>query len=255
MSPPSPTELARRLSRLGLRALPECMDEFLDRAAKGRWGHRALLAELARLEAEERGRRSLQRRLANARIGRFKPMADFDWNWPRRIDRPLIERAFELDFIAEARNLVLLGANGLGKTMIAKNLAYAAVLAGHSALFRTASELLDDLNSDSPALLRRRIKKYARPALLCIDEVGYLSYDSRAADLLYEVVNRRYERGSIVVTTNRAFKDWNAVFPNATSIVSLLDRLTHHSEATVIEGQSYRKRESERERAAREGKP
>lgn len=121
----------------------------------------------------------------------------------------MIERALTLDFIAEARNLILIGANGLGKTLLAKNIAYAAVTAGHSVLFRTAS------------------------------------------DLLYEVVNRRYERGSILITTNRAFKDWNAVFPNATCIATLLDRLTHHADITLIEGRSYRVRESELESLAR----
>lgn len=247
----NPNELAQKLHRLGFRSLSSQLDDFVARAIKDRWDPRTLLEEMARLEEVEKARRSLERRLSTARIGRFKPMADFDWTWPQKIDRPLIERAFTLDFIREGRNLILLGANGLGKTMITKNLAHAAVLAGFSVLFRTASDLLDDLQLDSPLQLRRRLKKYARPLLLCIDEIGYLSYDSHAADLLYEVVNRRYEHRSIVVTTNRAFKDWNAVFPNATSIVSLLDRLTHHADLTLIEGQSYRRRESEQEAAQR----
>ena len=144
-----------------------------------------------------------------------------------------------------------MGANGLGKTMIAKNIAYSAVTAGQSVLFRTASDLLADLECDSPQLRRRKFSYYARPRLLCIDEVGYLSYDSSAADLLYEIVNRRYERNSILITTNRAFKDWNAVFPNAACIATLLDRLTHHADITLIEGQSFRVRESELESAAR----
>ena len=151
----------------------------LAKIARCRGDHpRTLIEEMARREATEKARRSLERRLRSARIGRFKPMADFDWNWPEKIDRPLIERALTLDFIREGRNLILLGANGLGKTMITKNIAHAAVLAGHSVLFRTASDLLDDLQSDSPLLLRRRLKKYARTALLCIDEIGYLSYDT-----------------------------------------------------------------------------
>ncbi len=250
-TPTNPNELAHTVSRLGFRALPDQLDDFLARAIKGRWDPRTLLEQMASLEAEEKARRSLQRRLRTARIGRFKPMADFDWDWPTQIDRPLLERALALDFLAEGRNLVLLGANGLGKTMITKNLAQAAVLAGHSVLFRTASDLLDDLQSESPLLLRRRLQKYARPALLCIDEIGYLSYDMHAADLLYEVVNRRYEDRSIVITTNRAFGDWHVVFPNATSIISLVDRLTHHADVTVIEGKSYRRRESEQEAAQR----
>ncbi len=163
----------------------------------------------------------------------------------------MIERAFTLDFITEGRNLVLMGANGLGKTMITKNIAHQAVLAGYSVVFRTAPDLLSDLASDYPHIRRRKLIRYSRPALLCIDEVGYLSYDSSAADLLYEVINRRYERASILMTTNRAFKDWDSVFPNAACIATLLDRLTHHADVTVLEGQSYRVRESEQEAAAR----
>jgi len=247
----SKTDLAGELSRIGLRATAASLDDLIARASKQRLAPRALLEEIARAETSDRTRRSLERRLRQARLGRFKPIADFDWNWPTKIDRPLIERALGLDFISEARNLILMGANGLGKTMIAKNIAHQAVLAGHSVLFRTAPELLADLQCDSPQLRRRKFAYHGRPHLLCIDEVGYLSYDSSAADLLYEVVNRRYERCSLLITTNRVFKDWNTVFPNATSIATLLDRLTHHADITLIEGESYRVRESELEAARR----
>jgi len=213
-----------------------------------------MLEELVRSEIQERSRRSLERRLHLARIGRFRPMADFNWNWPTKIDRSTIQRALTLDFIPDARNFILMGTNGLGKTMIAQSIALAAVQAGHTVLFRTASEILAELHCDSPQILRRRLQHYARPALLCIDELAYLSYDPDAADLLYELVSRRYERRSILITTNKAFKDWNTVFPNATSIATLLDRLTHHADITLIEGQSYRVRESEMETAARRKK-
>jgi len=244
-------DLAAQLAKLGLRATAVNLDDFIARATRGRCAPRALLEEIVRAELADRAQRNLQRLLSRARIGRFKPMADFDWNWPQKLDRDLIERALTLDFLSEGRNLILLGANGLGKTMIAKNIAFAAVTAGHGVLFRTASELLADLECDSPQLRRRKFNFYARPRLLCIDEVGYLSYDSTAADLLYEVINRRYERNSILITTNRAFKDWNEVFPNATCIATLLDRLTHHADISKIEGKSFRVRESELEAAAR----
>lgn len=250
----SETELRRMLLALGLRALADNLDDFLARATKNRLSPLQQLELLARIESDDRARRGLERRFKRSKIGRFKPIADFDWNWPKKIDRDLLERAFTLDFIAEGRNLILLGANGLGKTMIAKNIAHSAVTSGHTVLFRSASDLLADLQCDSPQVRRRKFRYYGRPRLLCIDEVGYLSYDSTAADLLYEVVNRRYERSSILITTNRAFKDWNAVFPNATSIATLLDRLTHHADITLIEGQSYRVRESELESVARREK-
>lgn len=247
-------DLASYLTQIGLKAIAQDLDDFIARATKGRWSPRVLLEELSQIESRERARLSLEHRLSFSGIGRFKPIADFDWNWPKKIERDVIERALTLDFIQEKRNLILLGRNGLGKTLIAKNIAYAAVMAGYSVLFRTAAKLIEDLQCDSPQLRRRRIQVYARPHLLCIDELAYLSYDDNAADLLYEVINRRYEERSVVITSNRAFKEWNQVFPNATCIATLLDRLTHHADATVIEGESYRVHESEQEAAARRKK-
>ena len=244
-------DLTGQLRQLGLQATAQELDDLIARATKQKWSPLQLIEAIARSESADRAARNLQRRLKLARLGRFKPIADFDWDWPKKIDRDLIERALSLDFIAEGRNLILMGANGLGKTMIAKNIAYNAVRVGQSVLFRTASDLLADLECDSHQLRRHKFSYYARPRLLCIDEVGYLSYDSSAADLLYEIVNRRYERNSILITTNREFKDWNAVFPNAACIATLLDRLTHHADITLIEGQSFRVRESELESAAR----
>ena len=138
------------------------------------------------------------------------------------------------------------------RPLLSKNIADQAVLAGYSVLFRTAADLLDDVQCDSPERRRQRIAAYTRPQLLCIDEIGYLSYDDHAADLLYKVINPRYEkRRSLLVSTNLAFKDWNGIFPNATCIVTLIDRLTHHADVTLIEGDSYRRRESEAEATVR----
>jgi len=246
--------LALQLQQIGLRALPPNLDDFLARALKGRWSPHVLLEQLAQAEAEEHSRRSLERRLRVSGIKSFKPMADYDWTWPSKIERDVIERALTLDFLPEARNLVLIGRNGLGKTMIAQNICHAAVLAGSAVLFRPAPALLEELQRQSPEGRRRKLRTYANVDLLCIDEVGYLSFDDKAADLLYEVINRRYERKSVIVTTNRPFKEWNEVFPNATCIATLLDRLLHHADVTVIEGDSYRIRESEREAAARRRK-
>src|SRR6266571_3628156 len=158
------TDLQSQLLQLGLSATAHNLDDFIARAAKSRWSPQLLLEELARSEIRERSRRSLERRLQRARIGRFKPIADFDWNWPKKIDRPTIERALTLDFIPEGRNFILMGTNGLGKTMIVQNIAHAAVQTGYTVLFRTASEILADLHCDSPQMLRRRLQHYARPA-------------------------------------------------------------------------------------------
>lgn len=246
--------LATQLQQIGLRALPPSLHDFIARATKGRWSPHMLLEQLAQAEVEDRSRRSLERRLRVSAIKSFKPMVDYEWTWPRKVERDVIERALTLDFLQEARNLVLVGRNGLGKTMIAQNICYAAVLAGSSVLFRSAPALLEELHRQTLEGRRRKLHTYANAGLLCIDEVGYLSFDDKAADLLYEVINRRYERKSVIVTTNRPFKEWNEVFPNATCIATLLDRLLHHADVTVIEGDSYRVRESEQEAAARRRK-
>ena len=246
--------LPAQLRQIGLIAVPGQLDDFIARATKARWSVHQMLEDIVKTEAAERSRRSLERRLRNSGIKSFKPMADFDWSWPTQIERDVIERTLTLDFLAEARNLVLVGRNGLGKTMIAQNICHQAVLAGHSVLFRSAAALLEELYRQSPEGRRRKFRTYANVGLLCVDEVGYLSFDDKAADLLYEVVNRRYERKPLILTTNRPFKEWNEVFPNATCIVTLLDRLLHHADVTVIEGESYRVRESEQETAARRRK-
>jgi DNA replication protein DnaC len=246
--------LSAQLQQIGLIAVPGQLDDFIAHATKSHWSAYQMLEELVKAEAAERSRRSLERRLRNSGIKSFKPMADFDWSWPSKIEREVIERTLTLDLLSEARNLVLVGRNGLGKTMIAQNICHQAVLAGHSVLFRSAAALLEELHRQTPEGRRRKFRTYANVGLLCIDEVGYLSFDDKAADLLYEVVNRRYERKPLILTTNRPFKEWNEVFPNATCIVTLLDRLLHHADVTVIEGESYRVRESEQETAARRKK-
>jgi DNA replication protein DnaC len=204
------------------------------------------LATLLDHEEQERTRRSLQRRLDAARIGRFKPLCDFDWSWPERCDRGAIEALMSLDFLEDAGNIVLLGQNGTGKTTLAQNIAHQAISAGHTVLFSTAGQLLGDLCAiDSDAILRRRLRHYARPDLLVIDEVGYLSYSNRHADLMFELVSRRHLTRSTIITTNRPFAEWREVFPNAACVVSLIDRLVHNAEVIAIEGKSYRLKEAQ----------
>jgi len=246
------TELAKQLTALRLPRTAADLDDFLARATKGRWSAPVVLEELVRQELQEREQRSLERRLRAARLGRFKPIDEFDWNWPTKIDRALIDRALGGDLVQERENLVLVAAQGLGKTMLARNIAHAAVLKGYSALFIEASSMLLDLGSqESARALERRLRHYARPALLCVDEVGYLSYDARAADLLFEIVSRRYEQKSVVITTNLAFTDWPSVFPNASCVTALIDRLTHHADVCKIDGESYRHREAEERKTKR----
>jgi len=238
--------LAEQLAALGLRYTAAHLDDVVALATKRRWSLTQLLEHLVETEQQERTRCSLERRLARSRIGRFTPMSDFDWAWPKRIDRAAVEAVLRLDFLAEARNVVLVAAQGLGNTMIAQNIAHAAVLAGTHVLFTTAAQLLLDLGGqDSTRGLARRLTHYATRGLLLLDEVGYLSYDTRAADLLFQVVTRRYEKRSLVLTTNLAFSDWPTIFPNAGSAIALIDRLVHHADIITIDGDSYRRRVAE----------
>ncbi len=211
------SDLAKGLATLGLRHTAAQLDDVVALATKRRWSPTQLLEHLVETEQQERTRRSLERRLLRSRLGRFTPMTDFDWAWPKRIDRALVEAVLQLDF-----------------------------LAGHHVLFKTAAEVLLDLGAQESARgLARRLNDYATRGVLVIDEIGYLSYDARAADLLFQVVSRRYERRSLVLTTNLPFSEWPSIFPNAATATALIDRVVHHAEIITIEGDSYRRRVAE----------
>lgn len=249
-------DLKERLRRLGLIAAAQGLDDIVALATKQRWSPTQLAEHVVALEEKDRARRSLERRTSRSKLGRFKTMADFDWAWPKKIDRELVESAVRLDFVGASRNVVLVAPQGLGKTTIAQNIAHQAILAGHSVLFLSAAQLLLDLAAqDSARALDRRLSYHAKVSLLVLDEVGYLAFDNRNADLLFQVVSRRYERKSLVLTTNLAFNDWPSIFPNATCATALIDRVIHHADVIAIEGSSYRLREAEAKAAARPKPP
>ena len=212
-----------------------------------RWGQQPWLEELLAAEEQERAVRSLERRQKRARLGRFKALADFDWSWPKSIDREQVEGLMSLSFLSQGMNVVICGPNGVGKTMLAQNLAHRALLTGATVRSTTAAEMLGELSeAESGRELGRKLLPFLSVKLLVIDEVGYLSYGARYADLMFEVITRRYaQERSVVVTTNKAFGEWDQIFANAASVVTLVDRLVHRSEVVVIEGESYRLKEAQ----------
>lgn len=225
-------EIARSLGLVGLLAH---WDEL---SAEAR-------TQVVTWEADTRRQRSLQRRLGAAKLGQFKAMADFNWQWPAEIDRDQVTELLTLDFVRVACNAILVGPNGTGKTMICKNLVHLAVMAGYSARFIKTSDMLHDLAAQPDARTRRnRIRHYCEPDLLAIDELGYLSYDNRYADLLFEVLDGRYQHKATAISTNRHFSNWAEVFPSATSVVTLVDRVAHHAEVVNIKGESWRLKEA-----------
>jgi len=236
-------ELRGRAQKLGLWGLLAHWEKLEDAA----W-----IETLLGYEEEERGKRSLERRLHRAKIGPFKALCDFNWSWPTQIDREQVEDLFRFEFLKENANVIFVGTNGLGKTMLAQNLAHQAILRGYTARFTNASALLSELGAqETGSALSRALRRYFEPQVLVIDEVGYLSATAKHADLLFEVITRRYEQRSTVLTTNKAFREWNQVFPNAGCIVGLIDRLIHKAEIVEIQGESYRVKEAKEREALR----
>ena len=213
-------DLKARLVALGLDACAATLDDIVATATKKRWGIVDALTHIADIEEKDRARRGLDRRMKRSKLEQFKPMVDFDWNWPTKIDRGLVESIVRADFVDAKRNVVLVAQGGLGKTMIAQNIADAAIRAGHTVLFVSAAQLLLDLGSqESASALERRLRHYAKVSLLILDEIGFLGFDN--------------------------------LFPSAVCATALVERVIHHADVVTIEGESYRLRESETDAKAR----
>jgi DNA replication protein DnaC len=237
-----PDELGPQLAYLNLPFMQEHCEELATQAAQHQWSHVDFLKRLVEGEAACRQERARQRRIQQARFPVLKTFDQFDFTWPTKINRLQIQNLFRLKFIEDKANAIIIGGVGLGKSHLAIALGYAAASAGFRVRFTTAIDIVNTLSAAHTAgRFVQELHKYTRPDLLAVDELGYLPIDKRGADLLFQVVSQRYECGSIVLTTNKAFKHWPSIFNNDATLTSaLLDRILHHAETVVIEGQSYR---------------
>ena len=238
----SDEKLLHHLAYLKLTFTQEHFESLAQQAAKKQHSHVHYLNSLMEGEALLHHDRAVQRRIKLARFPSIKTLEQFNWTWPKKINRLQVQNLFRLKFLEDQANVIFLGGVGLGKTHLSTALGYAACLKGHSVLFTTAIDIINTLSAaQHTGRLKPDMKKYLKPSLLCIDELGYLPLDKTGADLLFQIISHRYEKGSIILTTNRAFKHWPEIFNNDSTITSaVLDRLLHHAETIVIEGQSYR---------------
>ncbi len=234
--------LAQHLDYLKLPFLQKHHVELAQQSAQQQWDHLDYLRRLIEGEYTQRRQRIIERRVKAARFPVLKTLEQFRWDWPKKINRLQVQNLFRLEFVPQKANVVFLGTVGLGKTHLAIALGYAACQEGYSVLFADAISVINDLSAaQKRGLLKRQLRRYLRPQLLVLDELGYLPIDQHGADLLFQVISQRYERGAIVLTTNKPFKQWASIFNNDSTIASaVLDRLLHHAETVVIEGASYR---------------
>jgi len=242
MTPNDQTQLDTQLQRLHLQYIQSHYRTLARKVAEQQRSHLDYLAQLVEGEFTTREMRSIERRIKNARFPVRKTLDDFQWSWPKKINRLQIQNLFRLDFIATCTNVVMIGNVGLGKTHLSIALGHAACTSGHSVLFTTAIDIINTLaTAQSAGQLKREIRRYLKPAVLIVDELGYLPIDKHGADLLFQIISERYERAPIVITTNRAYKHWAQIFNNDSTLTSaILDRVMHHVDTVVIEGKSFR---------------
>ena len=234
--------LVKLLQRLQLPYIRTNYHELAQTAAEQGWGHLDYLQRLIEGEVARREDKSLAQRVRRARFPMLKTLDQFQWSWPKKINRPQIQNLFRLNFIEQKANVIFLGGVGLGKTHLSIALGQAACARGHSVLFTTAIDIIHTLSAAAgTGSLKRTMQRYLKPSLVIVDEIGYLPIDKLGADLLFQIISERYERGAILMSTNRAFKSWPEIFNNDSTLTSaLLDRLLHHADICLIEGPSFR---------------
>lgn len=240
--PKTPQE---QLSWLKLRFMQENYRAMADEAPQKNWSHQEYFEYLLQGETDLRWDNGINRRIRMARFPVLKTLDQFQWTWPKKINRAQVQQLCRLNFIEQKANVIFLGGVGMGKTHLATAIGYQACLKGYSVLFATAIDVINTLLADQAAgQLKKGLKKYLKPDLLILDELGYLPIDKQGADLLFQIISFRYEKGAVMITSNRTYKEWPQIFNNDATLTSaLLDRLLHHADTLVIEGKSYRMKE------------
>ena len=242
MTTPRHEKLQQDLAELKLHRIAELYQEVLNEAARKGSSMLDVLAALIGEEVIVRRQHALERRLRRSRLPRCKTLAEYDFTFPKRIPKQAVLRLFDCDFVAKQGCAVFIGPTGTGKSLLLNALGHTACEMGFSVQFTRVVDMINVLTTAQiNGTLEKRLRHYTTPQLLLLDELGYLPIDKRGADLLFQVVAARYECGSIVVSTNRAFRDWGAIFDvDNTLATAMIDRLMHHGEAIVIRGDSYR---------------
>jgi DNA replication protein DnaC len=239
--------LQRDLAELKLHRIAEVYQDVLNEAARKGSSMLETLAVLIGEEAADRRQKALQRRIDRARLPKRKTLEEYDFDFPKRIPKQAILRLFDCDFVDKHGCAVLIGSTGTGKSHLLNALGHTACEKGISVRFTRVVDMINILvTAQINGTLERQLRQFTTPSLLLLDELGYLPVDKRGADLLFQVVAARYESGSIVVSTNRAFRDWGKNFDvDNTLATAMIDRLMHHGEAIVIQGDSYRMKDKD----------
>lgn len=234
--------LEKTLTGLNLNWIRDNLRDEVATAARKQRSHQEFVERLFAGEQEHRDALMIERRLKEARLPARRSMKDFDWSWPKKINADQVRHLFKLGFLTDHTNAVLIAGPGLGKTHIAIALACEACQQQYRVLFTSAAEVINTLtHAMTVNRLGCALRRYLVPALVVIDELGYAPVDRVGADLLFQVFSGRYERGSTIITTNRAFRDWAKTFANDSTLASaVVDRVVHHCETVTIEGLSYR---------------